>query len=516
MNFDIAQEFNTVENYGKVIYLLGSAESGPVQTPVRIRNTESLASTFGSSGTIIDGFNQVYDVAGDSCEIYCMKITGRHATLTLDLNIKGQSIVESGLILKSKFANETYNKIYIAIDDRGMTFYFPLELGGGTRRYNFEDYEILGLLIRAINEDTKKGLNHVFARTTVNHGTSLDGLIFPVNASVLTLTGANNGLVYSKDQYWFCLVDAYEMLESEYIDIIVPLDAYMDDIHPRFFFGDEFTSALLYSSERDYLDLEDADGKPVTFHRPLIDFCKRQMRFGMITHGVMGFNKIPDIEELNNQAYNYIEVIQGSPIGDRSGFVKSPETDDAFFISVTAGELEYSDGKVTNGYTGYAGLMASNTIAQSFTNKSLGSNVKLATTFTNDQLALMADLGVVSFRESILKGLVVSNAVTPVADISSEMHFSCNVRMIQLSLSLLRQRLDKFLGEDINKLIDDNTIDTAIKETLEYLKGQDVLKDYNYTQNIDRDNGLLQIVLNLKTLYMVESCAVSAGAAFDT
>jgi hypothetical protein len=514
MNYDIVSQLNTVENYGKVIYLLGSAESGPVQTPVKVRTTEVLKDVFGSLGTIVEAFNQITDVAGSNCEIYCVKVTGTHATLTMDVNVKGQNVINDGFIMKSKYANEIYNNIYVALDNQGMTFYFPTELGGGTRRYTFSDYEILGLLIRAINEDTKKGLNHVWVHATIGHGTPLDGLLFSVNPSMMNFSGGNSGLYYSKDQYWFCLCDTYDLLESEYIDIILPLDAFMDDVHPRFYYGDQFESSVTYSSDRDYLDLEDSDGRPITFHRPLIDFCKKQMRFGLITHGIMGFNKIPDIEELNNQAYNYIDVIKGSPLGDRIGFLKAPETDDGFFISVVAGELEYSDGTIANGYTGYAGLMASTTIASSLTNKPLGDKVKLATTFTSEQLEAMANLGVVSFRDSILKGLVVSNAVTPVADISNELHYSCNVRMIQLTLSFIKLQLDKFLGEDINKLIDDNAIDTTIKGVLEYLKEQDVLKDYTYTQNIDRINGVLQITLDLKTLYMVESCSVSAEATF--
>ena len=515
MNFDIGQDIISIENYGKVIYLLGSAELGGVNAPVKILNEQMLYDIFGTTGTLIEGYKQVLDIAS-SCDVICCKVTGTHSMISLDLNIRDQQVVEGGLVFKSKYANEIYNNIIITIDNAGLSFYFPVQLGGGSRRYNFSDYEILGLLIRAVNTDTKSGLNHVHASTNTSQGTSLSGLIYSVNPDQMQMQGGYSGLIYNKNQYYFLLQDTYNLLESENIDIILPLDACMDDVHPRFYYGNSnYEQALFYSNQKDYLDILDSNSKPLTFHKQLIDYCKRQMRFGLITHGVMGFNKIQDIEELNNQRYNYIEVINASPVSSREGFTRSPETDDGFFISVVAGEFEYSNGVIANGCTAYAGIMANNIISESLTNKPLGDKIKLETIFTTDDLGVMSRLGVVSFRNSVLNGLVVSNAVTPVEDNNNEMHYSCNIRMIQLTLCFLKLQLDKFLGEDINVLVKNDTINKTVKNLLENLVEQKVLKSFGFNTNINKTTGECTINVDLKTLYMIETFSASTGMNFE-
>jgi len=517
MNYDVVTKDNRISNYGKVICLLGTAESGPSQELVRIPTREVMADTFGSTGSLIDAFNHLSDIADSTqVEVQCMKITGQHAKLSLDVNPQNAAPIPSAFVLESKYSDPVYNNIYLSLDTEGMTFYFPILLGGGSKRYQYADYQIVGLLLRAINADTQAGINHVWCKTIISHGTPLDALFYPVNANTNQFSGASSGLNPTKIDIWFSLNEAYDLLESVPVDIVLPLDAKMDDVHPRFHYGDEFSSVGLYSADRDYLDAEREDGTPLTYHRPLIDFCKKQTRFGLITHGIMGFNEIQDIEELTIQAYNYLDVVNASPLGDRIGFVKAPETDDGFFISVVAGDLLHSDGKIANGSPAYAGLMARTITASSLTNKPLGDSVSMASVFSTEQLEILSGFGVTSFRDSVLNGLVVSNAVTPTEDTQNELHYSCNVRMIQLVLSRLRMVFDEFIGRNINDLVEADLLDQTVRKVLEQCKTEDILKDYSFTTDVDWKNGWITVDLGLRTLFMLETFHTSAVAALGT
>ena len=514
--YDLPSDVVKVENYGKVIYLLGTAQYGGVNEPVKIKDEEHLKRIFGHYGSIVTAYRHISDISSE-LEIIAVKTTGSHAELKLNVNIHGQGVEPEAIIFRSIYANDLYNKISIEISNDYLVFSFPQELGGGKRAYAFSDYEMLGLLLKAINDDCRIGLNHVKAFTTVSQATTLYGALFPVNPDIIYMSDGADGIGYSKNELWYCLEQTYSLLESEYIDIVIPLEAYFDDIHPRHYYGEaNFGEASTYAENRDYLDLMLGD-IPATFHSQLLSFCKQQSAFGLITHGVMGFNRITDTGALQDKSLRYIsKIARSSPAGSQIGFDHFGLTKkDRFFISTILGDLQYSDQEIDNGYIAYAGLLATINIADSTTNKPLGNNVALVHEFDTEVLKELANLGVTSFRNSVLKGLVVANGVT-LAPSDDEMHYVCNVRMIQLVMAFVRLKLDRFLGEDIFFLEKEKVVDTELDILLNELKESNILKDFRVSTNIDHGQGKITIRLYLKSLYMVEFVETSAEQSFST
>jgi hypothetical protein len=513
INNNIVNEILSSDLHGKRIYLLGTAEFGPTNKPMLINNEGHLNSIFGFGGSIIEAYSQIKEGSSNS-EVYVCKVTGTHSIAHLNVNIVGSDIVEDGFIIKSKESNEIYNNIKINLYPGSIEFVFPEELGGGTKEYLFENYNIFGLLVKAINEDTDNELNFVYAQCIVDPATPLAGSLACCNPSEMYMYGGDSGIYYCKNQYYYALQETYDLLESEEIDIIVPAEAFMDDVHPEYvYYGQDGYNQLYYQEDRDYLTIK-IDNKPVSFYTQLLEFCVRQLRFGMVTNGVIGFNKTYNKHLYSDEQDYVVNIVKASleynlKITDYKNM--------AFLVSVVAGDLSYNYGDtVNNGYSVYAGLISSLSVKSNTTNIPLPESISVFNEFSEDAMKILSDLGVVTFRISpFYDRPVVYSGVTPVDKDKTDLHLYCNVRMIQLTISYVRKLLESYIGENIDDLVSSGIMRKELEYVLDTIRDRGVIDSYEAEIVIDNTAGELSFYLILQTIYMLEGIEVSGGFSFE-
>lgn len=486
--------------YGNTIYLLGTASFGATNDPIKIDSIAHLYSIFGTRGSLIDAYKSIYKLSTNA-EVYCCKVSGTHAGATLNINLLGDNIESNALILKSKCSNKVYNDILIGIYPDMISFEFPEELGSGVISYLYKDYLTLGNLVKKINFDTEEGLNHVYARITVDESTNLYGAIDTVNPSSTYMFGADDGLTISKNSLYQSLKDSYELLEGKPIDIIIPLNACIDDIEVSSSdYGTAVYGENYYTNNKDKLSGTD-NGSPKSFYNALLKFCGKQLSSGISTLGIMGYNKTPD-KYLNENTDKYVDNVL-------IGLLKANQFDLSLeiyrpLVSVVAGDLISSyDGTSFNGAAVYGVTLASSNVISTPTNKPLPNSLFLYNEFDEDNLIKLSENGIVVFRHSPVKDRVVVSSSITSCDSESEMYYVQNVRMIQLSTCCIYDIFSKYIGEDIDSLMKNGKLEDALNSGLRILIDKGMLSNYKITVSKVNNNDI-SLILEIKTEYMVD------------
>ena len=163
-----------ITKHGKKIYLLGSAEFGPTNEPIKIKSTVGLYNKFGKQGTLIDAFHALKYTSKNN-EVYLVKTTGEHATAYLNVNIQDGEIIEDGFTFVSSQSNELFNDVEFIVDVDSITIIFPKELPVATKKYKYADYPTIDSLASAINKDTKQKKSYIYAFFYRHYRTFRDG-----------------------------------------------------------------------------------------------------------------------------------------------------------------------------------------------------------------------------------------------------------------------------------------------------------------------------------------------------
>ena len=489
--------------HGKRIYLLGSAEFGPTNEPILVKSTVGLHNKFGKQGTLINAFHALKYTNKDN-EVYLVKTTGEHATAYLNINIQDGEIIENAFTIASSQSNELFNDIKILIDIDKIKIIFPNELNIGNIEYFYQDYPTMDKLTKAINQDTKQKRSYVYAYYSVDPTTPTKHAFFSCNSTEAFMYGGQCGLNYSKNLLYNCLANTYNILESHDIDIVIPVDAFLDDIYP----DDSSNSQHLYNkayyqSTKDYLT-EDFTGRQLSFMNQLLQFCITQLNFGMVTTGIMGFNPSyklysdyltegDDIAKMYAACYNY-------------NLVCCDNTFYAFLLSVVAGDIRYNKGTIIdNGYLAYAALCASTAIKTGTTNLPISNNISLHHEFSENILKELTDIGIVSFRHSPFYDQVVTYDGITASPENENLKLYCNVRMIQMCLSYINKLFQFYVGYDIVMLIKESIIIKDLNNILTQLGAKGVITNYDFTVVPYYAKGDIKVYLNLMTQYMVKS-----------
>lgn len=489
--------------HGKHIYLLGSAEFGPTNEPILVSSTVGLYNKFGRQGSLIDAFHAV-KYCNENSLVYLVKTTGEHANAYLNVNIDNGEIIQDGFILTSSESNELFNDIEILVDIDAITFTFPSELGLNPIRYVYADYQNIEDLCKAINKSTKDRKSYVYAYYSVDPSTRVDNAFYGCNPSVMYMYGGQCGLGYSKNLLYNCLDQTYEMLESHDIDIIIPVDAFMDDIYP----DDADNQAhgynmAYYQSTKDYLT-EDFSGRKLSFMDQLINFCVKQLNFGMVTNGIIGYNssykvwskylsEADDIAKMYKACFKYNLECCSNPFY-------------SFLISVVGGDVEYNKGVIVdNGYFAYAALCASTFIASGTTNVPISDSLSLHHEFSEKTLKELAATGIVTFRHSPFYNIpVVFDGITAFTE-NESLALYCNVRMIQMCMSYVNKLFQFYVGQNVVELIEEEIITSDLREILTKLVNLGVITSYEYTIVPSYIKGEIKVYLSLMTCYMVKA-----------
>jgi len=491
--------------HGKRIYLLGSAEFGPTNEPVLVKSTVGLYNKFGKQGTLIDAFHAL-KYTNQNNMVYLVKTTGEHATAYLNVNIYNGEIIENAFTLVSSQSNEVFNDIEIIIDTDKITFVFPEDLGVNSIEYRYSDYPTIDKLTSAINKDTKQKRSYVYAYHSVDPATPVQHAFFSCNPTNVYMYGGQCGLNYSKNLLYNCLRNTYDILESHDIDIVIPVDAFMDDIHPDDSEGTQHQyNMTYYQHTKDYLT-EDFTGK-LSFMNQLLNFCLKQLNFGIVTTGIIGFNssykywsnylaEADDIAHMYKACYDYNLCQCENPFY-------------AFLVSVVGGDIRYNKGTIIdNGYLAYAALCANTIVTNGTTNIPISDTISLYHEFSEDVLKELSDAGIVTFRHSPLyETPVVYDGITA-SPKNENLKLYCNVRMIQMCMSYINKLFQYYVGHDMVQLIKENIIAGDLTNILKTLSSRNIITQYDFSIVPYYAKGEIKVYLNLKTCYMVKAVQI--------
>ena len=500
----VEQVIATKGIYGKKIYLLGTAILGPINTPIKANSISHVTSVFGKEGSLVDAYRIIAETKIE-CEVYLVKITGIHSEAFLNINQSKRDVILNGFCLKAKYANEMYNDISILLDSNSMFIEYnsPNDEENYILEYSYDKYLTMHDLAEAINNDTRNLKNDIYCYVNCEADTPTIGALDTVNPVEIKLSGGNSGLYYNKNMMYNCLDETYSILEGHDIDIIIPLNANYDDT----FTSDEEALDKYYNLDREYLTLKDRYGKYLSYYSQLLAFCKKQMRFGHITHGIMGTNIIED-PFLDEE--KYLKTLEYMNIQNEQD---SFEQKYKHLVSVVVGDLYGVFGtSLSNGYIAYAALVASLDVTENTTNKPLPLTFTLGTLFDENSIEKLKELGFTAFRYSILKkAVVVSSGITTSKD--EAFKYLCNVRMVQLTMCYVRTLLSSYIGEGLSELIISKQIEKGLKSLLEALVRMNIITGYGINELINPVTGHIFIDLSLRTAYMIEDIRAFSGLA---
>lgn len=521
MNFNV---FNlpsgTSITYGRNIYIIGISDDGPVNEPVYIKTIDQAINIFGTKGNLVKSWNEAYQVMGSAINIYLVRINGKVATRQM-FAINEDNQLRDSMLLKSSYAGSIYNKTEILVYKDYIQLTNPHN--GFTYNFTYEKYPTMGQLVQAINESTRQKNTYVWASVYDYHMPSSYMGKFYTRKDSCTSINLRNGadeLNISKNELHDRLDIVYNILEGQPIDLLCIADVYFDDVSPMAYYGiqgNQGYAEAYYTANRDYLTLphESIANRTATFHGQMINFCYKQMNSSIVTHGIMAFNPLQNVEDILESNSYISKAIFATCLQDRFDLLEGEgesKKDHGKFVSLVCGEFEYKDINgipyYNNAFLGYAAMLTATLTPESMTNKVVPNISRLRYHLEDDEIIKLSKLGVVTFRKSVMKqAIVVCNGVT--AQLSdSPYHNVSNMRMIQMTLSFFKVMLDEYIGGNITKLKVTKTIDKAIEALIKSLKVNGIVQDIQYTFNLS-SSGFALVNLNILALYAVEYVSVA-------
>ena len=136
---------------------------------------------------------------------------------------------------------------------------------------------------------------------------------------------------------------------------------------------------------------------------------------------------------------------------------------------------------LSTGASSYAGMVSQLPLDQSSTAQPIAIN---ETTFllTPSQLSTLTKLGIVTFKKSFTKGIVVTDGTT-MAPVDSAFRRLAAWRVMGAVEDLIRAACDPFIGKP-NHVTNRNSLNTAIKSRLEKIKGT-LIEQYQFQLIVD-------------------------------
>ena len=487
--------------HGRHIYLIGSAEYGPTNEPILVRSTVGLHNNFGYSGSLIDAFHCIKYV-NKSIPVYLVKTTGVHASIYMNVNILMGEILRNAFTIQASESNEVYNDVYIINDTDSITFVFPEEMQTPNLKYYYEDYPTIDKLCDAINEDTNRKIGKLYAYYTCDPSIKTKTAFYAVNPTKIYMFGGECGINYTKNMLYNCLERTYEILESSRIDIIIPVDAFLDDVLPD---DENIYGKRYYRQNKDYLT-ETPTGIKHSFMNQLVNFCMNQLSSGVVTHGVLGFTnqrslvtdylyEADELEDMYIACMKYNESLLDYPFY-------------GCLVSAVAGDMRYNCGTIIdNSYLAYGVFCALVKNNVGTTNLALSDKIRIYEEFSEDVLNRLADNHIVAFRHSPLYDLpVVYSGVTACSD--ENFKYFVNVRMVQMCISYIDRIMQFYIGSNMQLVVKERYIEEDVTSVLESLKNLEYITSYNYEFIPLYLQGELKFNLTFETNYMVKAVTI--------
>lgn len=203
-------------NEAPVVLVIGTAPRGDTETFFRVDSVSEAARTFGKNdGTLIRGLYEV--VAGGATNVRLMRIAAKPAKLS---NVGGGITIET--IKKDDSAGLDYELYW---DDTAKRL----------RIFRVSDDELVydnnpGYPSAAIDEN-ELSVTGTYSGSPGNIGSSATPITLAAahGVSGASYTAGTDGIRLSRMQLYEALYDAYKLLENQDIDVVVPMNAYLDD-----------------------------------------------------------------------------------------------------------------------------------------------------------------------------------------------------------------------------------------------------------------------------------------------
>ena len=136
---------------------------------------------------------------------------------------------------------------------------------------------------------------------------------------------------------------------------------------------------------------------------------------------------------------------------------------------------------MSNGAAGYAGFITTLPVEQSTTGQSINLS-DLSYMLTNTQLGRLTKAGIVTFKKSFTKGIVVTDGVT-MAPADSVFRRLSTSRIVGTVEEIIRAAAEPYIGKE-NHQANRDALNTALKANLDKIKGT-LIEQYNFQMNTD-------------------------------
>ena len=495
-------EIAEILNTEKYVYLLGTGEYGPVNYPIEISSYEQAVDIF-KSGSLIDAYC-LFKENNVNAKVIMTKISGSNSSVSLNV-YDGANIITNAIRIFSKDANEIFNKTKIIITLDSMVIIYPKELNIESVEFKYEEYKTLYDLSVAINKT-----NRLECEVFCDEGIETMLSIFPCNVDHNFLSGGISGINYDKNMLYVALNETYNILAGQNIDMLYLCDCYFDDVYDDIgSYGSGLYGSFDYNDGRELLNLTDENGNKCNFYSQLVLFCANQNMSGNITIGVIGFNNIQKINMTDSDVENIIKkYVQLNKIPYEYEKFKH-------LVMITYGDVyyNYSDTRINFG-PAIIGMLSDKYIINSIVNKPFSNSISIYSEFSNSSLKFIDEYNICTIRFSPLKNRVVVFTDSTSSD-KEFLHNVCNVRMIQIVMSIIKKQFNKYIGKDVNKLLEQNTILNDIGELLSRLIQLKIINDFVINSILRKEYGNIIFDIDLKGLYMLDFIKTYSGVTVN-
>lgn len=462
------------EVFEKEFVIVGSSNLGPTNAFVNVSSDKEVESIFGREGTLYNSYIQIKDTIPSHISVTMIKTTGTHAVSYFNLNSKNGEIQSDALVFTSIYSNQLYNNVKIhAYEDR-LEFEFPSYINIENAKYYYRNYEVVGQLINAINEDTYNAKNVVIANCSINEYTPFDSSFYIINETTRNMVGGSSGLDVTKEELYMCLEKTYDIMLGEEIHLLSITNAFIDD----------------------EIDLNYQSGRRCTFYEQLLNFLAHQLKYGTVS---TGFITVSDKLKVDKDLVGNMKLVLNKCRTNENLLQYS------FLISIPFGELYYNNKLAySNPLMFYSSLYLNLEPNSNTTNKHLDDSFNIKEYLDYEQIKALNELGVVTFRHSpYFDKVVACNGVTSVT-YQSEFKYIVNVSMVQTVMPVMKNELEKHLGENLKTVAESNIIKEDVRKVLATFTSKEIIDKYQFDLSIDYELGELICNLHLKTAYMVE------------
>lgn len=477
-----SKDISTVKN----ILILGNAEYGVTNEVLEIENEKDIIRTYGRNSSIYQSYKEIKNEVGNyEISVFALKYNGEHATASFKVNSK-EEVIEEALIFKSIYSNEIYNNVSINVTLTGIEMIFPFFLNLDKKIYHYTDFPNLYMLMKKINEDTVNGDNIVFVYSTIDEYTEFDESFYYINESK-KLSCGNSGLNDTNNDKFKALELSYELIQGLEIDYIVLSDIYYND-------------TVTYR----YLD-----GRTCSFYEQLLSFCVSQLRFSIISLGIMQVdtegveNSKVSIDKSINEVISLMDITHSNYTLSQFRFLIAIMYD---FL------IKKQDFSKFNSSLVIAFELSKIQTSGNITGKPLNEDYYLNLFLDEEQIRLLNEKGIMTFRLSpYYNRVVATNGLTnytsqdsSLNDYNNEYKYLTSIVLLQNTIPKLKSIFNDRIGESIYELEREKALEDDLTVVLNELVKKGVLEKYSTSIDYSVENCSINFEVILQNMFVTE------------